>query len=289
MKKYVLSLIVVLSFLVLQSCSPSAGNLSSGKIKFTVYKVISGQKHVNGFATVYFTPERIRVEGKGISGFGSGMNPNGLLIRNDKDDIILFATGNKAIKLTEPAISSYMNMMSGLMGMIEGFNSDSSNSMITFKKTGKTKKVDGYQTEQFIYRNTMPSHMMKGLPNMHAKIWMTKAVNINWGFLANVAERIKEEIGLKKNFPPNLVLKKGYFPVLVKSYRDSTLINVVKAKITAADDVESHVQISPDVKVMSFQEYFEQAFSQFGNMLDNLGNSLDSLSLNSNTNAKVNV
>lgn len=249
MKKFTFLFIVLCGFIANQSFAQF-----TGKVQFNSYDVKAGhkQKDSDDSATLYITPQRIFVQSSDNVELGGSMDAKGLLIRNDKDDILIFKGSNKAMKLSKASIISFMNMAAGFS---QKGNDDSSESEISIKKTGKTKMIDGYKTEQFMVHE-------KDEKNQHSMVWMTKDLDINWGFLTDIAKQAKKSFGETGQAITNVLLKEGYFPVLGKEYENNKLDKVFKIKITPTDKAKNHVSVPSDIQIMSLQQFMMQKMQQ---------------------------
>lgn len=262
MKKTALLLFVICGLLVLQSCSNSKPNSGAkdasfiGKVQFSAYNVKNGkeQKMSDYKMVAYVTPQRIRFK------LPSGARASGFLIRNDKGDILYFRGNDKAIRISKDSIDFYNSLIADITGT-QSKNKKGRGTENSFKKTGKKKKIDGYKCEQFEFTSKKVS---KG----SVILWMTKALNINWGFITNdadVANLALRPLGILSGFGSsmaNTIINKGYFPVVMKVNMDGSPVKVLKAKITATDEAKSHVSVSPDVKITGVQKLLKQALQQ---------------------------
>jgi GLPGLI family protein len=215
-----------------------------GKIQFDSYKVTSGHKKKDGASVLYITPKRLFLHSNNSYKIGGTMKTDGIMVRNEKKDFVFFTGNNKAFKITKAGITTFMNMF----GNSADVKKASAN--ISYKKTGKTKKVDGYKCEQFIFTD-------KKNPDEHSEIWMTKALAVNWGILAEAWDKNLKNFA-DNNFPLDLVFKKGYFLIQWKEYKHKKLTNVTQAHVTATKDVQSKVKIPANVQILSLQQYLFQ-------------------------------
>jgi GLPGLI family protein len=245
MKKFTLLFILFFGLLINQSWAQF-----TGKIKFNTYAVKAGhqQKKSDDATILYITPKRLFLQSKNSYKIGGRMKADGILVRNDKKDVVIFSGDNQAIKFTKAGITSFM-------GMMGSFQNKQASPNITYKKTGETKKINGYQCEKFIFKN-------KKEPNQHGEAWVTRALHINWGFLTDIWNGVKNGIQTGGNLPIGLIFKEGYFPVKWKQYKNNSLSSVVKAQITSTGKARSHVKIPSKVQVLTLQQYIMQQMSQ---------------------------
>lgn len=203
----------------------------------------------DGSATLYITPERIFIQSSEDVEIGGGMDAKGVLIRNDKDDMLIFKGNNKAMKLSKSSIISFMKMAAGFAA--QNNKNEDDNPDFSYKKTGKTKMIDGYKSYQFIFTD-------KSETNQHSVLWMTKSLNINWGLLADIAVQAKQSFSSAKGLPTDIILKEGYFPVLGKQYENGKLDKVFKFDITTTNKAKSHVNVPANVQVMGLRQFMMQ-------------------------------
>jgi GLPGLI family protein len=250
MRKFTLLFILLFGLIINQSHAQF-----TGKVQVNSYDVNAGHKQKNNdeSAVLYITPTRIMIQTNQDVKFGGGMKTQGLLVRNDKDDILIFTGKDEAMKMTKSGIVAFMKMAAGFSSNSNDNKSDKPE--FSFKKTGKTKKIDGYKCDQFTYTN-------KDEPNQHTEVWMTKSLDINWGFLTDLAAQAEESFGKTGKIAANMALKKGYFPLLGKQYKNNKLTNVFKLKITPTSSAKSHVNVPSDIQVMSLQQYMMQKMQQ---------------------------
>jgi GLPGLI family protein len=245
MKKTTLLIILFFGLLINQSYAQF-----TGKITFNNYDVKAGhkQKKSDDATILYITPKRLFLQSKNNYKIGGRLKADGILVRNDKNDLIILSGENQGIKFTKAGITSFI-------GMISNFQNKQAAPNITYKKTGKRKKINGYNCEKFIFTN-------KEEPDQHGEAWMTKALHINWGFLTDIWGGAKNAIETGGNLPISLIIKEGYFPVKWKQYKNDSLSNIVKAQITQTGKARSHVQVPSDVQVLTLQQYMMQQMSQ---------------------------
>jgi GLPGLI family protein len=215
-----------------------------GKIHFDSYIIKSKKKkEKNGDFTLYITPDRLLLQSGENYKVGGTLKTHGVLIRNKKEDFV-FLTGNKkAMEITKAGITSFMNMFGSAQ-------SNQSKPKINYKKTGKTKKINGYKCEKYIFSSA--KH-----PDEHSVMWMTKGLNVNWGILADTWDQnMKAFAG--DHLPADLIFKKGYFPIKWKQYKNDTPLKMIEAHVKATDVPHSKVSIPSDVQVTSLQQYLFQ-------------------------------
>jgi hypothetical protein len=243
MKKLSLLAILIFCFSLNQSLAQF-----EGKIRFQDYEIKSGDKQKDDDAfTMFVTKDRILLKGDKGYKVGGSLETEGVLIRHKEKDFV-FMTGEKeAMSISKSGITSFMNMFGGdARGELKQAESN-----IKIKKTGESKKLNGYSAEKFVITD-------RKKPAARSEVWMTKAVDINWGILAESwGDNLKGFTG--SELPLDLIFNEGYFPILWEQYENDTLTDVVETEITATDIAREMVEISSDVKVLSFQNYlFEQ-------------------------------
>jgi hypothetical protein len=215
-----------------------------GKIHFDSYIIKSKKKKKkNGDFTLYITPDRLLLQSGENYKVGGALKTHGVLIRNEKKDFVFLTGDKKAMKINKAGITSFMNMFGGAQAK-------QSKPDINYKETGKTKKIDGYKCEKFIFSD-------KQHPEQHSIMWMTKELNINWGVLAETWDKnMKAFAG--DHLPADLIFKKGYFPIRWKHYKNDTPLKMIEAHVKATDIPHSRVSIPSDVQVTSLQQYLFQ-------------------------------
>ncbi len=225
-----------------------------GKIQFDNYKMVSGEKQKDDNSFIMFiTPDRILLEGNNDESYkvGGSLETEGILVRHKEKDFV-FLTGEKqAMKISKDGITSFMNMF----GDDAKQSMDQAESNIKYEKTGESKEVGGYSCDKFIFTDTEK-------PDERSEVWMTKGLDINWGMLSEPwGENMKGFAG--SDLPLDLIFEEGYFPIKWEQYQGDTLTETADATVTSTDVARSMVELSPDIQIVSLQEYlFKQMRKQ---------------------------
>jgi len=222
-----------------------------GKIVYNAYDVKTDGSHSDESTfTLYVTPQRIMLEGENTYKMAGSFNTEGVLIRMEEKDFIFFTGKQQAMKITKAGLTSFMNMFGAKQKQQASENS------VTYKKTDETKEIGGYTAQKFVFTNAKDA-------DESSIIWMTQDLDINWGMLAEPWGNSASNLIGDSDFPTDLILKEGYFPLRIESYENETLEAVAEAQVTATDVESSKVQIPDGLKVVNLQNFlFEQLRQQ---------------------------
>lgn len=223
-----------------------------GKIVFSSTQIEQdGTENDGDRFTFYITPERILMQGQDQYELGESIETEGILIRLDEEDFVLFTEDDVALSISRDDIDAMLNMM----GEGNSNGDPEIDTTVDYERTGKERTINGYDAELFIFRD-------ENDPDNYAEVWLTKEISVQWGMLADSWSSITSEIS-KEGFPLKLIYEEEYFPLLIESYEDDKLSGRFEAEqIESTTDAQKYVEIPSDMKVMNFQQYL---FQQFGN------------------------
>lgn len=225
-----------------------------GKIQFDNYEIVSGEKQKDDDSFVMFiTPDRILLEGNSDKSYkvGGSLETEGILVRHKEKDFVFLTGEKRAMKISKDGITSFMNMF----GEDAKQSMDQAESNIKYEKTGESEEVGGYPCDKFIFTDSEK-------PDERSEVWMTKELDINWGMLSEPwGENMKGFAG--SDLPLELIFDEGYFPIKWEQYQGDTLTETANATVSSTDVARSMVELSPDIQIVSLQEYlFEQMRKQ---------------------------
>jgi len=202
--------------------------------------------------TLHLTPDRMLLEGDKSYNFLESIKTEGVLVRLDKEDFVFLTGGEQALKISKTDITSMMNLFNGGQDVTQ----QADNVDITQKRTGETKDIQGFQADEFIFKNNDENE------NKHFAVWMTRDIDVNWGMLAEPWDDADQLIS-STDFPVDLVFKEKYFPLRFESYEDDELKSVLEAtKIDKGPVDTDKMQVPAGVNVLSMQNYLFQKLSE---------------------------
>lgn len=248
--KYNLLFIFFISLLAVQPITAQAQ--FEGKIVFSSTTMAeNGTEDNPDNFTLYVADNRILLKGENSYDMAESIETEGILIRLDEEDFVLFTEDDVALSISRKDIDAMMDMFGkNNNGADDISDIDAS---VDYERTGQQRTINGYDAELFVFRDEENS-------GNYAEVWLTKDVEIQWGMLANSWEGVTDEIS-KEGFPLKLMSEEKYFPLLIESYENDTLTNRFEAsEIEETSEARNFVQIPSGMKVMNFQQYLFQQF-----------------------------
>ncbi|MCW9707788.1 hypothetical protein [Fodinibius salsisoli] len=223
-----------------------------GEITYESYDYNNDQKENNDEFTLHITPDRILLQGEKEYDFMGSMKTEGVLVRLDQQDFVFLTGDESALKIAKADITSMMNMF----GNGNEVSSAAEKYDIQKNRTGETGEIKGYSAEKFIFRDE------EGGQGDYAEVWMTKAIDVNWGMLAEPWGNEDASTFMNDSFPMDLVFQEKYIPLLVKTYKGDVLHSGLEvASINESRIDRSIVEVPSDVKVLTMQQYLFQKMS----------------------------
>lgn len=244
--------IYYLSILFLVVClTQSASAQFEGKITYNSYEYSGDVEEKQDEFNLFITPERILLQGNNQYEVMGSIETEGILVRLDFQDFVFLTGKEKALKISKSDITSIMNMFGDKESTSKAVEKSND---INYERTGEIKKIKGYQTEKFIFRD-------EDKKNGYTAVWMTKDIDVNWGMLAESWSGGASKI--INNFPTDIVFKEKYFPISVEDYEGDKLVSKLEASaINESPVARGMVKIPTNVQVLSFQDYLFQKMSE---------------------------
>lgn len=246
--------IVSILFFVLLIAAPSLTyGQFEGKIVFNSYNIDeNGSENDHDQFTLFITPQRILMQGNNQYDVTKSIQTEGILVRLDEEDFVLFTEGNKAMSISRQDIDSMMSMFEGNNNKTNG--NPEIDTSVKYERPGKTRTINGYDCELFIFRD-------EDNENQRAEVWMTRDITINWGMLADSWSGITGKI-TDGEIPLQLIFEDSYFPLLVESYEgQQQRSRLVAEEIQSTTEAREWVKIPSGVKVLNFQQYLFESFN----------------------------
>lgn len=224
-----------------------------GKIVFNSYNMEENSLQKDDQFTLFITPERILMQGNNRYDLSGSIQTEGILVRLDEEDFVLFTDAGKALSISRQDIDSMMKMFEGNGNKTNG--NPELDASVQYEQTGKTRTISGYDCELFIFYD-------EDNENKRAEAWMTRDLSINWGMLADSWSGITGEI-TDGEIPLQLIFEDSYFPLLVESYEGQQLLSRLEAEeVKSTREARDRVQIPSGVKVLNFQQYLFESFNK---------------------------
>lgn len=236
-----------LSAMLMAACfTQPASAQFEGEITYNSYDYTAGGEEKGDEFTLYITPERILLKGEKKYDFMESLKTEGVLVRLDSQDFVFLTGGNEVLKIAKTDITSLMNMFNNGNRTREALEEDYN---IQQDRTGETQTIQGYQSEQFIFRDKADPD------NNYSVVWMTKEIDVNWGMLAEPWGDNADAL-LSDDFPMDLIFKENYFPLKLEAYKNGDLTSALEAKdVNTSPIAPETVEVPSGIKVLSMQEY----------------------------------
>ena len=241
------------AFLLVAFCLITAAPASlfaqfEGKIKYSTFDVEEGVSESDDEFTLYFASNRIFLESDKTYNVRD-FKTEGILIRMDMEDVVFFMGDEAALKVSKADVDAIKQLFGNESGNVTEESTD-----IDYERTGKTKTIHGFESEQFIFHD-------EDHPDKYTEIWMTKDLETDLSSFIRAAETFLEGDDI-----PMGLLAQGYFPLKVDFYNDNKLSGYLEAlEVEETRSARGKVEVPEGVKVYNFQQYLFQRFSQSGN------------------------
>lgn len=244
------SLFLLTAYLFISLAPTASFAQFEGKVTFTSYDVEQdGTQEKDEEFTVYFAADRIMMQGEGSYDVVGSIQTEGVLIRMDMEDIVLFNGDKTALKISKADVDAMKQLFGGGQDVGRALTEEAEK--VDFQATGKTQNIKGYNSEQFKFRDNEE-------PDKYVEVWATKELKTN---LADVLKSAGEMAGA--TLPVGGIFEKGYFPLEAYFYSDNELESILKATdIMETTTARKMVEMPPGVKVYGFQQYLFQQFSK---------------------------
>ncbi len=201
------------------------------------------------------TKDRIFIESGQKVNVVSGIQSDGILIRNDLQDFVFRTDDDEALKVSKSDLD-------GLIKLIQRFQGQSSGSESKEKfdwenrveETGNTRTMHGYHTSEI---------KLKGEnEDQYVSIWLTDQIKINWGLLLDFWYESGENF-TDSDVPIELVLNRNSFPLMMDVYDEGEVVysaNVTGINTGSFD--RSVVELSDNVRLIGFTDMMLNMFRQ---------------------------
>ncbi len=225
-----------------------------GEIKFEVHDRSNGNTDVTQLSLTT-TKDRLFIDSAAKVNVVSGLQTDGILIRNDLQDFVFRTDENEALKVSKSDLD-------GLIQLINRFQGGSSKSASKEKfdwetrveESGKTRTIHGYTTNEFILKGEKE--------NQYVSIWLTDQIKVNWGLLLDFWYESGENF-TDSDIPIELVINRNSFPLLIHVYdKDEVVYSANVTGINTRNFDRSIVELSEDVRLIGFSDMMMNMFRQ---------------------------
>lgn len=227
----------LLSLVLILAVSPAYSQFE-GEIHFYLE-----QYHANGTDNSEFTltavNDRIFIRSQKNVDVVTGIRSDGLLVRNDLQDLIFNTGENQAMQVSKADIDGLMTMIerfSGSSGSNDDEQFDWENRIV---ETENIKQHLGYEVQEF--------RLLGENINQYVSIWLTQDIKILWGLMTDVWNRAGNRF-FDSELPIELIMNSNSFPLLVEVFDKGDLIAKFESASVITDDFDRTVVELPEQK-----------------------------------------
>lgn len=185
----------------------------------------------------------------------------GIFINHDDREMYLETKKGEALRITESEYSTFVSVMQQMLGLAKTTSdiakrvNPSNSSPIpsldlesTWEKTGNTKRLHGYEAEEWIVQHDS---------NVKTHIWMAKGVDLEWGFVAQHSSALLSTMSLNGISPAFLEQNRGLVLELTVMENEDILFECLVKEMTKKRVDEQYLASSrlKDARVMSLTEF----------------------------------
>lgn len=231
--------------LLLSGIAPAVSAQFQGHIVMNVYEDSDKGADIN-VINMYVTKNRIFFKGGDKMSFsgGIGVEPSGLLVRNDEKDFVLIMEQNEALQITKTEIESFMSMLSMMDNMNGNNKKEEKAPAPKVRYSDKTKNINGFPATEMVLEYTDGKNR-----GDYISIWLTPGIDINWGMLSEPWKNLPQDMEATVNGTMRQNLFTGSnFPVLVEAFDAQ---KGKTAKIMEVTEIEKDAVSGSQVEVPS--------------------------------------
>lgn len=200
-----------------------------------------------------FTKDRIYVNSSSDLNVMAGLSTSGILVRNDYQDFVLTMADNEGLKIARSELESLTMMLNRLQGRTDvqqqPFPWDDK-----VIETSNIKEIHGYRAQQFILNGDSADE--------YVSIWLSDQIKVNWGLLLDAWNSTGKQ-QFDNEIPIEIVMNNSSFPLLIEIYRGNEIVYLAEIASINTDQFDrSKVEISPDMKLLSFSDLMMNFFRQ---------------------------
>lgn len=211
-----------------------------GEIKFQIQYYDDG---IPVQSELLFTSagERIMITSENDVNVITGLQSNGVLIRNDQQDFIFNTGKNEALKVSKED-------MDGLMDLIQRFgseNTETENADFDWEnkveETGNTQTVHGYEVHEIRLKGESPDQFVS--------VWLTSDIQMDWGLMYDVWHSVGKNFS-ETDIPIELLMNPNSFPLVIEVYDIGEIVYKIEPGEINTDDFDRTVLELSDQKVL---------------------------------------
>lgn len=169
----------------------------------------------------------------------TGLRSDGLLVRNDLQDIVFNTGENQAMKVSKADIDGLMNMIerfSGSSGSNQGEQFDWENRIV---ETENVKQHIGYEVQEI--------RLMGENINQYVSIWLTQDIKILWGLMTDLWNGAGNRF-FDSGLPVEVLMNSNSFPLLVEVFDNGQLMLKFESVNVVTDNFDRTVVELPEQK-----------------------------------------
>lgn len=243
----------LLAFTLLLISAPSYAQFE-GQMNIEIEDRINGNAEVTQLSLTT-TKDRIFIDSAAKVNVVSGLQTDGILIRNDLQDFVFRTDENEALKVSKEDLDGLIQLINRFQG-----RSSQSGSKEKFdwenrvKETGNTRSIQGYTASELTLQGEKE--------NQYVSIWLTDQIKVNWGLLLDFWYESGENF-TDSDIPIELVLNRNSFPLLVEVYdEDEVVYSASVTEINTENFDLSVVELSENVRLIGFSDMMMNMFRQ---------------------------
>ena len=224
-----------------------------GQIKMKLYSENENGDKEENLLNMYITADRIMLQGDESVNFESGINAQGLLIRNDKKDFVVLTGDQSALQITKKDIESLISFTK----QFSDDNSSASEKSASYRYTNESRMINGMKATELIVEDNEDGGYLS--------IWLTPDVDINWGMLTESWGGLDNEMDKALKTSQEAVFNGKSFPLLIEAYSKKNNEKTVVAEVVELNEssiAKAMVEIPRGVNIMGFGDFMFKMMMQ---------------------------
>ncbi len=224
-----------------------------GEILFELRQTDNGRTDVSEFS-ITAASDRIYISSNRNLNLMSGLQSDGLLVRNDLQDFVFNTGTNEALKVSKEDLDSLMDMIERFAGASSAGENEKFDWENRLIETGNRQSYLGYEVAEFRVKGEQA--------DQYASIWMTTDIKVMWGLLSDVWRRAGDRFS-DSELPVELVMNSNSFPLLIEVFDVGEEVASLSAVRVEKDRFDrSVVELSDDKRMVSLTEMMMNMFRQ---------------------------
>lgn len=216
---------------------------------------------MEGTAEILAAADRILIR-SAVRNLQQGPAPEGVLIRNDLADVVIFSGGSTAVRLTRSELSSFMQMVDAWTAMSEG----AASLRQAATPGGEDEAAGGrwIRTDERRVIHGIPAVKWRGREQASGQLtdlWLAEGRTLDWTFFSGTWTRLLPAAD-ELNVGPEIFFQNGSVPLLVEVYRGRTLAYRISAESVSTAQVDpTRFDIPDDKQVIGLSELMMRMLS----------------------------